>query len=91
MNHLISYHLYEVITVDNYGYRNLLLSIGLKISYFRKFRGYTQEELAERAGVSTTFIGMVEAPNLYKAPSLKTLYAIATALDVPMYKLLQTD
>ncbi len=77
--------------MDNYGYRNLLLSIGLKISYYRKFRGYTQEELAERAGVSTTFIGMVEAPNLYKAPSVKTLYAIATALDVPVYKLLQTD
>ncbi len=77
--------------MDNYGYRNLLLSIGLKISYYRKFRGYTQEELAERAGVSTTFIGMVEAPTLYKAPSLKTLYAIATALDIPIYKLLQTD
>ncbi len=77
--------------MDNYGYRNLLLSIGLKISYYRKFRGYTQEELAERAGVSTTFIGMVEAPNLYKAPSLKTLYAVATALDIPIYKLLQTD
>lgn len=91
MNHSISYHLFGVMTMDNYGYRNLLLSIGLKISYYRKFRGYTQEDLAERAGVSTTFIGMVEAPNLYKAPSLKTLYAIATALDVPVYKLLQTD
>lgn len=77
--------------MDNYGYRNMLLSIGLKVSYYRKFRGYTQEDLAERAGVSTTFIGMVEAPNLYKAPSLKTLYSIAAALDIPVYKLLQAD
>lgn len=77
--------------MDNYGYRNMLLSIGLKVSYYRKFRGYTQEDLAERAGVSTTFIGMVEAPNLYKAPSLKTLYSIAVALDIPVYKLLQSD
>ena len=77
--------------MDDYGYKNLLLSIGLKISYYRKFRGYTQEELAERAGVSTTFIGMVEAPNLYKAPSLKTLCAIASALEVPVYKLLQIE
>ena len=77
--------------MDNNGYKNLLLIIGLNVSYFRKFRGYTQEELAERAGVSTTFIGMVEAPNLYKAPSLKTLYAIATALDVPIHKLLYRD
>lgn len=77
--------------MDEYGYKNLLLSIGLKVSYYRKFRGYTQEELAERVGVSTTFIGMVEAPNLYKAPSLKTLYAIAEALEIPVYKLLQTE
>ena len=69
----------------------MLLSIGLKVSYYRKFRVYTQEDLAERAGGSTTFIGMVEAPNLYKAPSLKTLYSIAVALDIPVYKLLQTD
>ena len=77
--------------MDDNGYKNLLLIIGLNVSYFRKFRGYTQEELAERAGVSTTFIGMVEAPNLYKAPSLKTLYAIAKALDVPIHKLLYRD
>lgn len=77
--------------MDEYGYKNLLLSIGLKISYYRKLRGYTQEELAERAGVSTTFIGMVEAPNLYKAPSLKTLYTVAAVLEVPVYKLLQGE
>ncbi len=77
--------------MDEYGYKNLLLGLGLKISYYRKYRGYTQEELAERAGVSTTFIGMVEAPGLYKAPSLKTLYQIASALEVPIYKLLQEE
>lgn len=81
----------EVICMDEYGYKNLLLSIGLKIGYYRKLRGYTQEELAERVGVSTTFIGMVEAPNLYKAPSLRTLYSIAEALEIPVYKLLQTE
>lgn len=69
----------------------MLLLLGLKISYYRKLRGYTQEELAELVGVSTTFIGMMEAPNLSMAPSLKTLYAIADALDVPISKLLQAD
>lgn len=77
--------------MDDYGYKNLLLLLGLKIGYYRKLRGYTQEELAELVGVSTTFIGMMEAPNLSKAPSLKTLYAIADALDVPISKLLQAD
>ena len=77
--------------MDDYGYKNLLLLLGLKIGYYRKLRGYTQEELAVLVGVSTTFIGMMEAPNLSKAPSLKTLYAIADALDVPISKLLQAD
>ena len=74
-----------------YSYKNLLLSIGLKISYYRKLCGLSQEELAERVGVSATFIGMVEAPNLYKAPSLKTINKIALALDIPVYKLFQTE
>ena len=74
-----------------YDYKNLLLGIGLKVSYYRKMNGLSQEELAERVGVSVTFIGMLEAPNLYKAPSLKTLNKIAAVLDVPIYKFLKKD
>ncbi|UKI38618.1 MAG: hypothetical protein L6V93_14830 [Clostridiales bacterium] len=37
-------------------------------------------------GVS--FIGQIEAPNIYKAISLDTLFKIAKALDIPTYKLL---
>lgn len=77
--------------MDEYGYKNMLLSIGLKVSYYRKMSGLSQDDLAERVGVSTTFIGMLEAPNLYKAPSLKTLYKIASVLNIPAYKLLQSD
>lgn len=75
----------------DYDYKNLLLGIGLKVSYYRKINGLSQEELAERVGVSVTFIGMLEAPNLFKAPSLKTLNNIAKALDIPIYKLLKMD
>jgi len=74
-----------------YNYKNLLLAIGLKISYYRKLCGLSQEELAERVGVSAAFIGMLEAPNIYKAPSLKTINKIALALDIPVYKLFQAD
>lgn len=83
--------LLEVMFMDEYGYKNLLLSIGLKVSYYRKMIGLSQDDLAERVGVSTTFIGMLEAPNLYKAPSLKTLHKIAVVLNIPVYKLLQSD
>ena len=77
--------------MSEYGYQNFILDIGLKISYYRKRAGLTQEDLAERVGVSTSYIGMIEAPGVNKSASLKTLYAIATALGVPPYKLLQND
>lgn len=77
--------------MDEYGYQNFMLDIGLKISYYRKRVGLTQEDLAERVGVSTSYIGMIEAPGVNKSASLKTLYKIAVALGVPPYKLFQGD
>lgn len=62
--------------------------IGLKIAYYRKLRGITQETLAERAGLTAAFIGHLEAPNIAKALSLDTLFDIARILDVPPYKFL---
>lgn len=62
--------------------------LGLKISYYRKLRGLTQEQLAETIGLTPAFIGHVEAPNIDKAISLDTLFDIADALDVPVYRFL---
>lgn len=64
------------------------LQLGLKIAYYRKLRGLTQEELAERIDRTPAFIGHVEAPNIKKAVSLDTLFDIASVLDVPAYKFL---
>jgi Predicted transcriptional regulators len=65
--------------------------IGLKISYYRKLNGDTQEELANKIGVAVSFIGQIEAPNIFKPISLDTLFRIAKALNVPPYKLLDFD
>ena len=62
--------------------------LGLKIAYFRKYRGLTQEQLVEKIEKSAAFIGHVEAPNIDKAISLDTLFDIASALDIPVYKFL---
>ena len=70
---------------DNY------FELGLKIAYYRKLRGMTQEQLAERTGLTTAFIGHVEAPNVRKTASLDTLFEIAEALEVPGYMFLQFD
>ena len=64
------------------------LQMGLKIAYYRKLRGLTQEELAERIDRTPAFIGHVEAPNISKAVSLDTLFDIAKVLNVPAYKFL---
>lgn len=67
------------------------LQVGLKIAYYRKFRGLTQEELAERIEKSPAFIGHIEAPNINKAVSLDTLFDISRELDIPAYKFLIFD
>jgi len=65
--------------------------LGLKIAYFRKVKGYTQEELAELMGVATSYIGAIEAPNMDKTISLTTLFRIANILDTSAWKFLDFD
>lgn len=72
-------------------YGSEYLQLGLKIAYYRKLQGYTQEELAERIDKTPAFIGHVEAPNIQKAISLDTLFDIAEVLDIPAHKFLKFD
>ena len=65
--------------------------IGLKIAYYRKLRGLTQEELAEQVGLTPAFIGHLEAPNIPKALSLDTLFDIAATLGVSPCKFLEFE
>lgn len=72
-------------------HRDKYIRLGLKIAYFRKLRGYTQEQLAEGVGLSVNFIGMIEAPNIAKAVSLDTLFDISEFLKVPANRLLNFE
>jgi len=65
--------------------------LGLKISYYRKLRGLTQEKLAEIINKNVAFLGAIEAPNIDRAISLDTLFDIAKALNVPPYQFLKFD
>ena len=69
-------------------YEKEFKQIGLKIAYYRKLQGLTQEKLAEKLEVATPYIGQIEAPNIYKPISLSTLFRIVEALDIPAYKFL---
>ena len=70
----------------NAKYESEYRQLGLKIAYYRKLKGLTQEQLAEKIDKSAAFIGHVEAPNVEKAISLDTLFDIADALAVPAHK-----
>ena len=72
-------------------YESEYLQLGLKIAYYRKLRGLTQEQVAEKIDRTPAFIGHVEAPNINKAISLDTLFDIAAVLDIPPYKFLMFE
>ena len=65
--------------------------LGLKIAYYRKKAGYTQESFAEKIGKSHNFIAQVEGPGTTKGVSLETLFKIAETLGVPPSRLLEED
>ncbi len=65
------------------------LQIGLNIAFYRKLNGLTQIELAEKAGISRTFLSNIEAPNMETSVSLETLFDIADVLRVSPDKLME--
>ncbi|MEG2957346.1 MAG: helix-turn-helix transcriptional regulator [Christensenellaceae bacterium] len=64
------------------------IELGYNIAYYRKHAGLTQEQLAEKLGISRQHIGAIEAPNLLRPVSLDLLFNIATVLKIDVTKLL---
>lgn len=65
-----------------------LTEVGYNIAYYRKHAGLTQEQLAEKVGVSRAHISAIEAPNIVRSFSIELLFNVAEALDIEAYKLL---
>ena len=65
--------------------------MGLKIAYYRKKAGHTQESFAESIDKSTSFIAQIEATSTTKGISLETLFKMADVLGIPPGKLLEDD
>ena len=66
-------------------------SIGLKIAYYRKKKGYTQAVLAQQIGMSAAYLGQIERGNRGNSFSLETLYQIADALGIEAENLLKEE
>lgn len=62
--------------------------IGLNIAYYRKLKGLTQLQLAEKINISRTHMSNIEAPNMPTSISLDTLFDIADALEIPITNLM---
>lgn len=66
-------------------------TLGLKIAYYRKKAGYTQEVFAEMIGKSTNFLAQVEGTGTIRGISMETLFKIADVLNISPSKILEDD
>ncbi|OVE53978.1 helix-turn-helix domain-containing protein [Chryseobacterium mucoviscidosis] len=67
----------------------LLTTIAKNVLYYRKKKGFTQEDLANEADIDRTYIGYIE--NARHNVTLGMLQKIATALEIPIQFLLSTN
>lgn len=70
-------------------YREKYIRFGLKVQYYRKLQGLTQEAFADKIGKSWSFVAKVESPTRAFGVSMETLFKIAEALEVPVSKLFE--
>lgn len=82
----------KVRTVDD-KLRGRLQLIGLRIAFYRKRRGLTQERLAELIDYSHSYLARIEAcsGNVPLVPPIDFFYRIADALDIPLTKLVEDE
>jgi transcriptional regulator with XRE-family HTH domain len=59
--------------------------LGERIYELRKMRQYTQEELAQKAGISLSYLSMIERAQ--RTPYVETLVPIAAALGITLSQL----
>ena len=65
--------------------REILIKFGKKVREERKKLGYSQEVLAEKAGVHRTYIGMIERGE--KNITLANIQKVSKALKIKISKL----
>ena len=73
----------EAIFDNSERYRDL----GCAIAYYRKRKNLTQEQVADRVGISRQHMGAIEAPNMVRAISLEVVFNIASVLEIEPYVL----
>lgn len=62
-------------------------NLSYAIGYYRKKKGYSQEQMAELLGISRQHLASVEAPGMNRGVSLELIFNIATVLEIEPYLL----
>ena len=70
-------------------YREQYIRFGLKVQYYRKLQGLTQEAFADKIGRSWSYVSKIESPTRVFGVSLETLFKIADVLEAPVSKLFE--
>mgnify|MGYP005772353959 FL=1 len=70
-------------------YREQYIKFGLKVQYYRKLRGMTQEAFADAIDKSWSFVAKIESPTRPFGVSMETLFTIADVLQVPVSKMFE--
>ncbi len=66
-----------------------LTKFACNVTYYRKLKKLSQEQLAEKANLSRTILSNIEASGMDSNPRLNTVLSLAFALEIPAYKLLE--
>lgn len=70
-------------------YEQQYIRFGLKVQYYRKLRGMTQEAFADKLGLSWSYVAKIESPAKAFGVSMETLFKISEVLDIPVSKLFE--
>lgn len=70
-------------------YRERLRRMGLKVAYYRKLRGFTQEQMAEILGISWSTVSKIETG--LTGLSLRLLWETAECLQIPPGKIIDDE
>jgi len=65
--------------------KNLAKRLGARIKALRKSRGLSQEQLAEKTGITPKYLSRLEVGQ--QNPSIETLAKLTEALDVELWEL----
>ncbi|ACK67820.1 transcriptional regulator, XRE family [Rippkaea orientalis PCC 8801] len=64
-------------------------AFGMRVRYFRKLLGISQDDLAEKAGMHRTYIGAIERGE--RNVSLLNILRLADALEIKVKELFNVD